>query len=139
VHKVFVFGTLKESFPNFKTNKGIRYRQNFDTKESYPLYLVGERFSPWLILNPGKGQPVRGQVFEVTNDELELIDVLERINEPDGYRKITIWVTCLESGEELSVFAYGKLPEMVVSGEVKAELAGEYCIEHAELYRSRYS
>jgi len=46
VHKVFVFGTLKEGFPNFKKNKGIRYRQNFDTKESYPLYLVGVRFSP---------------------------------------------------------------------------------------------
>jgi len=139
VHKVFVFGTLKEGFPNFKNNKGIRYRQNFDTKESYPLYLVGVRFSPWLILNPGKGQPVRGQVFEVTNDALELMDVLERINEPDGYRKITIWVTCLVSGEELSVFAYVKLPEMVVPGEVQVELTGEYCIEHAELYRSRYS
>lgn len=48
-HLVFVFGTLKEGFPNFATNKGVRRGGDFVTASRYPLYLVGERCSPWLI------------------------------------------------------------------------------------------
>lgn len=139
VQKVFVFGTLKEGFPNFKTNKGIRFRKNFKTKESYPLYLVGERYSPWLILNSGKGSPIKGQVFEVKNDAISTMDVLERVNEPDGYSRVSLVVICLESGEEFSVVAYGKPQEMLDVSTIKFELADEYKLEHAELYRSRYS
>jgi gamma-glutamylaminecyclotransferase len=139
VQKVFVFGTLKEGFPNFKTNKGIRFRGQFETKERYPLYLVGERFSPWLVLQPGDGFPIKGQIFEVSDEALAEMDVLERINEPDGYRRTTVQVTCLESGEQLSAFVYGKPPEMVATAHIKAELTGEYSLKHAELYRNRQS
>lgn len=52
-HRVFVFGTLKEGFPNFAVNTGIRLSGNFETEDLYPLYLVGERHSPWLVLNAG--------------------------------------------------------------------------------------
>ncbi|QUX96279.1 gamma-glutamylcyclotransferase [Marinomonas sp. CT5] len=135
--KVFVFGTLKEGFPNFKTNKGIRYRGDFATKACYPLYLVGERCSPWLVLQEGKGHPVKGQVFEVTDDVLAEMDTLERITAIDGYRKVSLPVVCLESGDEITVLAYGKPPEMLQDVQVMQELAGEYCLEHAALYRSR--
>jgi gamma-glutamylaminecyclotransferase len=137
VHKIFVFGTLKEGFPNFKTNKGIRYRGDFKTKERYPLYLVGERFSPWLVLQSGEGYPVKGQVFEVSDDVLAEMDALERITAIDGYRKVSIPVICLESGDEINVLAYGKPPEMLQDVQVMQELAGDYCLEHAALYRSR--
>ncbi|PJE57265.1 gamma-glutamylcyclotransferase family protein [Marinomonas sp. BSi20584] len=137
MHKVFVFGTLKEGFPNFKTNKGIRYRGDFKTKERYPLYLVGERFSPWLVLLSGEGYPVKGQVFEVSDDVLAEMDALERITAIDGYRKVSIPVICLESGDEINVLAYGKPPEMLQDVQVMQELAGDYCLEHAALYRSR--
>ena len=137
MHKIFVFGTLKEGFPNFKTNKGIRFRGDFETKDRYPLYLVGERFSPWLVLQSGNGHPVKGQVFEVSDDVLAEMDALERITAVDGYRKISIPVICLGSGEEIYVLAYGKPPEMLQGVEVMQELAGEYGLEHATLYRSR--
>ena len=137
MNKVFVFGTLKEGFPNFKTNKGIRYRGDFQTKEKYPLYLVGERYSPWLVLKAGVGHPVKGQVFEVTDDVLAEMDALERITVVDGYRKVSLPVVCLESGDEMTVLAYGKPPEMLQGAEVMQELAGEFCLEHAALYRSR--
>lgn len=81
-HLVFVFGTLKEGFPN----KGIRMAGTFLTKECYPLYLVGERHSPWLINAPGDGKRIVGQVFEVDQAALEAMDKLERISVPDGYR-----------------------------------------------------
>ncbi|KOO08868.1 gamma-glutamylcyclotransferase family protein [Vibrio hepatarius] len=139
MHKVFVFGTLKQGFPNFKTNKGVRIAGDFQTQKRYPLYLVGERHSPWLVLNEGHGQPVKGQVFEVDDQALEAMDTLERIHEPDGYRRITIKVNCLQSGKELDVFLYAKPPEMLDQSEVKAVLDDEYRLEHAKLYRSRYA
>ena len=54
-HLVFVFGTLKEGYPNFATNRGRRIPGDFVTRERYPLYLMGERFSPWLVSSPAKG------------------------------------------------------------------------------------
>ena len=57
---VFVFGTLKQGFPNFATNKGARVAGDFMTVERYPLYLVGERYSPWLVDAAGKGERVVG-------------------------------------------------------------------------------
>jgi len=137
VHKVFVFGTLKEGFPNFKTNKGIRYRGDFETKESFPLYLVGERYSPWLILSSGEGHKVKGQVFEVSDKALNAMDLLERIDQIDGYRKVALDVICMNSGDAIQVVAYGKPAEMVDLNEVKSVLDGEYTLEHATLYQSR--
>ena len=41
-HLVFVFGTLKEGFPNFRINKGIRVVGEFVTVQRFPLHLIGE-------------------------------------------------------------------------------------------------
>ncbi|WP_295890644.1 gamma-glutamylcyclotransferase [uncultured Vibrio sp.] len=139
MHKVFVFGTLKEGFPNYKTNKGTRFRGDFVTENNYSLYLVGERYSPWLVLDSNSETPVIGQVFEVSNDAISAMDKLERINEPDGYRKVIFAVTCLETGEDFNVVAYGKPLEMLDTSTIKLELESEYNIEHAKLYRHRYS
>ena len=64
-HLVFVFGTLKEGFPNFGVNRGARVPGEFRTCAAYPLYLVGERHSPWLVEAPHTGFRVTGQVFRV--------------------------------------------------------------------------
>jgi hypothetical protein len=44
-HLVFIFGTLKEGFPNFGINRGTRVPGEFKTCAAYSLYLVGERHS----------------------------------------------------------------------------------------------
>lgn len=139
MHKVFVFGTLKEGFPNFRINKGSRFGHLFQTKQSFPLYLIGERHSPWLVLQPGQGHPVKGQVFTVTDEALSAMDKLERITAEDGYRRISLDVECVETGETLTVYAYGKPPEMLIDADVRAQLTDEYCLSHAALYRSRYA
>ncbi len=135
--KVFVFGTLKSGFPNFHTNRGVRVGETFVTKQPFPLYLVGERCSPWLVLTPGAGHPVRGEVYEVSAEALANMDALERISEPDGYRKVEIDVLCMDSGKTLQVYVYGKPPEQLACADIRHTLAGEYLIEHAKLYRAR--
>ncbi|MDB5873899.1 MAG: gamma-glutamylcyclotransferase [Ramlibacter sp.] len=137
--RVFVFGTLKEGFPNFATNKGARVPGDFITVERFPLYLVGERFSPWLIAAPGTGHQVAGQVFEVDPAALARMDALERIHEADGYRRIPVDVVAraTPAGPRLSVFAYVKPSDQLAMSEVRLGPLAEYTAEHAALYTKR--
>jgi gamma-glutamylaminecyclotransferase len=138
-HFVFVFGTLKEGFPNFATNKGTRVPGSFVTTECYPLYLVGERHSPWLINMPGEGERVYGQVFQVDDDTLAAMDKLERIHEPDGYRRVLLEVQSNDTPDSsaLGVFAYLKQPHHFLASEARVGPLSEYTLEHAALYRPR--
>ena len=138
-HLVFVFGTLKEGFPNFATNKGRRLPGVFVTEDCYPLYLVGERHSPWLVDRPGEGERVAGQVFEVDETALAAMDALERIHEPDGYRRVRIPVVP-DPGDgcaSIDVFVYMKQARHFVQTEARVGPLREYMPEHAALYRPR--
>jgi gamma-glutamylaminecyclotransferase len=134
---VFVFGTLKEGFPNFKTNRGQRLPGDFRTQEEFPLYLVGERCSPWLLNQPGQGHQVLGQVFEVSDQVLSDMDRLERITKPDGYRRIEIRVEDIDTREQLRVQAYLKNPTELERSAVQFGTLSEYTLEHASLYKPR--
>ncbi|WP_243711984.1 MULTISPECIES: gamma-glutamylcyclotransferase family protein [Marinomonas] len=134
---VFVFGTLKEGFPNFERNQGERIPGVFSTTVSYPLLLVGERYSPWLLLDAGEGHPVLGQVFSVDDDALAEMDALERITEPDGYRRVEMDVVNLDNGLTQRVWVYAKPAHSVKGADVRMTLQGDYLLEHAALYVSR--
>lgn len=139
---VFVFGTLKEGFPNFATNKGTRVGGDFVTVERYPLFLVGDRFSPWLVDAAGEGEQVVGQVFEVDPSALDAMDVLERITEPDGYRRVSMKVMKVqpmggEPASTLDVHAYVKQRAHFGPADARRGPLREYTLEHAALYRSR--
>jgi len=138
--RVFVFGTLKEGFPNFHVNRGRRVPGDFVTVRPYPLYLIGERRSPWMLDQPGTGRNVRGQVFEVDDAALAQMDVLERVGEPDGYRRVRIEVAVAgqESATRLEAFAYLKEPAEfpAVAGDALGPMA-KYTHEHAGMYRMR--
>ncbi|MBS0341196.1 MAG: gamma-glutamylcyclotransferase [Proteobacteria bacterium] len=136
---VFVFGTLKEGFPNFATNRGARVAGDFMTIDRYPLYLVGERFSPWLIDAVGEGERVVGQVFAVDEAALAAMDELERITEPDGYRRVMLEVEALQNGRGTGrrVHTYIKPREQFAGSDARLGPLREYTREHAALYRSR--
>ena len=134
---VFVFGTLKEGFPNFATNRGTRVAGMFRTRVAYPLYLVGERHSPWLVDTPGRGLPVTGQVFRVDADTLAAMDKLERVWEPDGYRRCVLELEHTESRAVVSAHAYLKPAEQLVASQIRVGPLYEYGLEHAALYRPR--
>jgi gamma-glutamylaminecyclotransferase len=136
-HLVFVFGTLKEGFPNFATNRGTRVGGTFTTCTPYPLYLVGERHVPWLVDRPGEGLAVDGEVYRVDDATLAAMDRLERVTEPDGYRRLPLQVQESGSGERRVVQAYLKPPAQLVAGEVRAGPLAAYTPEHAASYRRR--
>jgi gamma-glutamylaminecyclotransferase len=134
---VFVFGTLKEGFPNFDTNRGSRIPGSFKTRELLPLYLVGERRSPWLLNLPGTGHQVHGQVFAVNEATLKDMDALERIAEADGYQRILIEVQRIDGDEILSVYAYLKEPLQLSDDMPREGPFAEYRLEHAARYLPR--
>jgi len=136
-HLVFVFGTLKEGFPNFATNRGVRLAGSFRTCAAYPLYLVGERHVPWLVNSPGTGMRVSGEIFRVDGAGLAAMDTLERVAEPDGYRRELLEVEGGDSPGPLLAYAYLKQPRQLVMSEVRAGPLEEYKPEHAALYRPR--
>ncbi len=136
---VFVFGTLKAGFPNAASNRGQRLPGYFRTRETWPLYLVGERHSPWLVLSPGAGMAVRGQVYAVDAQSLAQMDRLERIGLEDGYRRVEIRVVAEADDREFDVHVYGKLPVQLQAADVRIGPLDEYRPEHAALYRPRGS
>lgn len=137
MYSVFLFGTLKEGFPNSNTNKGSRVAGDFLTKNRYPLYLVGERYSPWLVLSEGEGFQVGGQVFTVDEATLDDMDHLERIHHADGYRRVQVQVISESTCEEMQVFVYVKPPEQLEGMLVQLGPIAEYELEHALLYQKR--
>jgi gamma-glutamylaminecyclotransferase len=138
-HTVFVFGTLKEGFPNFAVNRGTRMPGDYRTCERYPFYLVGERHVPWLMQEPGIGQQISGQVFRVDDEALAAMDRLERIGEADGYVRVLLQVQSIEraAGPTLAAFAYLKQTHQLDRSLVRLGPLGEYTLEHAALYRPR--
>ncbi len=138
-HLVFVFGTLKEEFPNFGKNAGTRVPGTYETANQYPLYLVGERHSPWLVNAPGTGEHVIGQVFRVDSDALSQMDLLERVSEPDGYERILIKVRPQggKPSDDMDVCAYLKHPRHLHDADIKDGSFAEYSLAHAALYLSR--
>ncbi|MES2206524.1 MAG: gamma-glutamylcyclotransferase family protein [Pseudomonadota bacterium] len=134
---VFVFGTLKEGFPNFSINQGIRIPGIFLTQNRYPFYLVGERFSPWLINEPGKGKFVKGQVFSIDQTTLTNMDQLERTAEPDGYSRETIAVIADSGAETYDVYVYLKNANQLEKAHIQLGPLSDYTLEHASMYKPR--
>ena len=89
--RLFVYGTLKAGFPNHHLNTGRRVPGRFVTCQAYPMYVVrlpAEDRTPWLMNQPGQGQPVHGEVYEVDEADLPAIDRLEEVGQPTGYEQI---------------------------------------------------
>ena len=136
---IFVFGTLKEGFPNSGINGGARVSGVFLTHERYPLYLVGERHSPWLLDAPGRGEYVSGQVFDVGPEALTRMDLLERVGQPDGYERVQIQVKTRsgDAGALILASAYLKPQGSLDGAKIMAGPLAEYTLEHAARYRER--
>jgi len=135
MHSVFVFGTLKEGFANYHVNLGVRVGGEYVTSSKFPLYLIGDRHSPWMINMEGRGKKVRGQVFKVDKIALEAMDRLERIHEPDGYQRISIQVASEQ--DILIAFAYVKPASALEEADIKAGPLECYEHQHDQLYRPR--
>lgn len=134
-HKLFVFGTLKKHFPNHHYIQLQTLIGQFITEQPYPLYLVGERYSPWMMDQPGEGYRVSGEVYKVDDATLDILDRLERTHSRDGYRRRRIDVIRAQSSFRLQVFCYLKPAQIIKS--IQAGPLVEYQLSHADRYRSR--
>ena len=96
-HCVFVYGTLKKGFPNHDNYmESATELGNYRTIEMYPLVLCGARYVPCMICSPGDGYHVEGELYEVDDECLNRIDALERIQDPEGYRRTVIRISLSE-------------------------------------------
>ncbi len=139
--KVFVFGTLKQGFPNFYLNKGIKLNGDFVTNKAYLFYLMGERHSPCVIDNTNNeknAEPISGELYLVTKDQLTVLDTLERINEANGYTRELITVINSKTDERVEAFIYLKFPQQIESTNIKVGPINCYRQEHANLYKPRH-
>ncbi|RVE42378.1 hypothetical protein evm_012999 [Chilo suppressalis] len=81
-HKVFVYGTLKRNEPNhhWLTNRDHGYSKFVSkgvTKAKYPLIIATKYNIPFLLYSPGNGFNVKGEIYEVCDDMLKNLDILE--------------------------------------------------------------
>lgn len=138
---IFVYGTLKEGFPNFAFNPGKRVPGTYRTRQPFPFYVVQlavEDRAPWLMNNPGQGVPVLGQVFEVDDATLQAMDSFEEVGLPTGYARIELELEPAgHEGGVLRAHAYMKEQHQLVEclliegpfADYTAELAVGYRLE----------
>jgi gamma-glutamylaminecyclotransferase len=135
LHRVFVYGTLKEGFRNFHVNRGTRVPGEFITEQAFALYVIGEFGLPWLVHEPGQGHRVTGQVFEVDDGSLAAMDVLERIDDDGWYTRRSLDVRNTSSGEVMEALAYFGSASRLPSDTVHHGPIAEYTEAHQALYR----
>lgn len=131
---LFVYGSLKEGFPNFHVNRGRRVAGDYRTCQPHPLMLA-DGVLPCLLPQPGHGLVVRGQLFEVGPDELAAMDALERVGQPGGYARIGIAVEPLDGGAPLQAQVYVQDPARLAAGGAHLGPLAEYTAEHARSLR----
>jgi gamma-glutamylaminecyclotransferase len=135
---VFVFGTLKDGFPNFAVNAGRRVPGSFRTVEARPMYLVGERCVPWLVDAAGEGHRVAGELYEVDDATLVAMDRLEGIGRPDGYVRLRLDIEPLDApAGAMRAWAYLKPVAQLTADLVRIGPLAEYTLEDALRYRKR--
>ncbi|GMR40969.1 hypothetical protein PMAYCL1PPCAC_11164, partial [Pristionchus mayeri] len=81
IHRVFVYGTLKKGQPNYsvmsETEGTFRPRGSARSVSCFPL-VVGTQFNiPFVLDKPGEGEQILGEIYEVDDRKLEILDALE--------------------------------------------------------------
>ncbi|GJD11598.1 Gamma-glutamylaminecyclotransferase [Galdieria sulphuraria] len=91
-HWVFVYGTLKRSFPNSHLlEDGALFEGDFMTCDKYPLVIGGPYYSPYLLDMKGYGNNVRGELYRVSSESLKELDKLENVGVNYTRRVIPIY------------------------------------------------
>lgn len=112
MHEVFIYGTLKRGFPNHAAGLAeAQFLGRVRLQEAYPLVIGGRWFSPYLIDEPGQGQRVFGELFALGDTGLALLDEMEGVGHPQGYRRVV--VSCLHDRETREAWTYVKSRHLI--------------------------
>lgn len=136
---LFVYGSLKQGFPNEHVNGGRRVAGRYRTVEQYAMYLLGPGEVPCLVSPPGAGHQVIGELYEVDDDDLRRMDRLERIGEPQGYERVEIAVERFDTSPVTRVPAlvYVKQDHAIAVTTQRIGPLPEYRQEHAARFHWR--
>ena len=136
---IFVYGTLKEGFPNFHFNPGRRIPGTYRTRQALPFYVVqlrDEDRAPWLVNQPGQGVQVSGQVFEVDAATLQSMDEFEEVGLPTGYVRVAVELEAVDdAGTVLQAHVYMKEEHQMVECLAVEGPFAEYTEQLAVGYR----
>ena len=136
---IFVYGTLKEGFPNFHFNPGRRIPGTYRTRQALPFYVVqlrDEDRAPWLVNKPGQGVQVSGQVFEVDAATLHSMDEFEEVGLPTGYVRVAVELEAVDdAGTVLQAHVYMKEEHQMVECLAVEGPFAEYTEQLAVGYR----
>lgn len=111
-HTLFVYGTLKNGFPNHRFLGNARFLGYGKTVEPYALYMDEHP----LVYARERVGPVHGEVYKVSDDTLDRVDGVQ--GHPKHYYREEVEV-CLESGEHVTTWIYffpDKLGKLIESG-----------------------
>lgn len=94
-HLVFFYGTLKSSQANHHhlLNHALghaRFLSTARTKQRFPLSIYTRWNIPFLLDDPGKGEQIYGEIYEVDDQRMEWLDKFEE--HPEIYTRDTL--TC---------------------------------------------
>ena len=108
MHHVFVFGTLKEGFPLHRQGLGdTPKRRDCRTVERFPMFIAGPWYAPMMVNEPGIGEQVRGELYEVDDARLALLDRLESVGIQGNFR-VVIEVEALAGSARRPALVYMK-------------------------------
>jgi gamma-glutamylaminecyclotransferase len=109
--KLFVFGTLKKGYPLHRTLEGATYLGPRRTWARYPMFVAGPWFAPMMLDQAGVGLQVSGELYEIDEGRLALLDDVESVGKPGNTRGL-IQLEPMNSEFPETVWAYFKSPEL---------------------------
>ncbi|TKT75440.1 gamma-glutamylcyclotransferase family protein [Aquamicrobium sp. LC103] len=112
MHLVFAFGTLKRGFAlHDRGLGGARFLGACRIVKRMPMLVAGPWFAPMMLDRPGEGFRVKGELYQVDDARLLVLDRLESVGEPGNFR-IVLDVELVGAGELRRAFAFVKAPEL---------------------------
>jgi len=106
--KVFIYGTLKRGFAlHEKGLSNARFLGDVQTVSPYPLRIAADFFGPMMLNRPGEGIQVRGELFEIEDNELPKLDELEDVGK-DGSFRAHVEVAPIGGGEAVGAIGFFK-------------------------------
>ncbi|MEF0942467.1 gamma-glutamylcyclotransferase family protein [Rhizobium sp. BR 362] len=106
--RLFAFGTLKRGCSLHERGLArAQYRGLFKTRRPYPMLIAGRWFAPMMFDEPGNGMIVRGELYDVDDQTLRHLDLMELIGKPGHFRGL-IELEPVAGGDSCIAFAYFK-------------------------------